>query len=191
MKDSLAANQLAEPLFNRFVHVYIETTLEKWLLWASENNIHPAIYGYIAYKKGEVLRTNYNGETPNADPRKWEMASKMLYATKKPEMLRGLIGEEITKEFCSFCNQKVITLEDVLKDNYTLEDLEMNTAEMYATTVTLTQVDINNIEKVRNFVMKLGNEFCSLFDSLWIHNNEERLEIISELKQENKILLKK
>ena len=184
MKDSLAANQLAEPLFNRFVHVYIETTLEKWLLWASENNIHPAIYGYIAYKKGEVLRTNYNGETPNADPRKWEMASKMLYATRRPEMLRGLIGEEITKEFCSFCNQKVITLEDVLNDNYTLEDLEMNISEMYATTLTLTQVDINNVEKVRNFVMKLGNEFCSLFDSLWIHNDVERLEIISELKQE-------
>ena len=28
MKDSLAANQLAEPLFNRFAHVYIKTTTE-------------------------------------------------------------------------------------------------------------------------------------------------------------------
>ena len=38
MKDSLAANQLAEPLFNRFAHVYIKTTLENWLEWARENN---------------------------------------------------------------------------------------------------------------------------------------------------------
>ena len=44
MKDSLAANQIAEPLFNRFAHVYIKTTTESWLKWASENNIHPAIY---------------------------------------------------------------------------------------------------------------------------------------------------
>jgi len=35
MKDSLAANQLAEPLFNRFAHVYIKTTTESWLKWAS------------------------------------------------------------------------------------------------------------------------------------------------------------
>lgn len=58
MKDSLAANQLAEPLFNRFAHVYIKTTTESWLKWASEHNIHPAIYSYIAYKKGETLRSN-------------------------------------------------------------------------------------------------------------------------------------
>ena len=97
---------------------YIKTTTEKWLKWASENNIHPAIYSYMAYKNGEVLRSEYNGEKPNADPRKWEMASKMLYKTNKPEMLRALIGEEITKEFVAFCNQKVITLEDVIKGNY-------------------------------------------------------------------------
>ena len=60
---------------------------------ASEHNIHPAIYSYIAYKKGETLRSKYDGEKPNADPRKWEMASKMLYATGSPEMLRALVGE--------------------------------------------------------------------------------------------------
>ena len=119
MKDSLAANQLAEPLFNRFAHVYIQTTVESWLQWASEHNIHPAIYAYIAYKKGESLRSKYDGEKPNADPRKWEMASKMLYATGQPEMLRALVGEDITREFCQFCNQRVITLEDVLNENYT------------------------------------------------------------------------
>ncbi len=109
MKDSLAANQLAEPLFNRFAHVYIKTTTESWLKWASEHNIHPAIYSYIAYKKGETLRSKYDGEKPNADPRKWEMASKMLYATGSPEMLRALVGEDITREFVQFCNQQVIT----------------------------------------------------------------------------------
>ena len=102
MKDSLAANQLAEPLFNRFAHVYIKTTTEGWLKWASEHNIHPAIYSYIAYKKGETLRSKYDGEKPNADPRKWEMASKMLYATGSPEMLRALVGEDITREFVEF-----------------------------------------------------------------------------------------
>ena len=184
MKDSLAANQLAEPLFNRFAHVYIKTTTGSWLKWASENNIHPAIYAYIAFKGEKGLRSKYNGEKPNADPRKWEMASKMLYETGKPEMIRSLVGEDITREFVAFCNQKVITLEDVLNDNYTKDDIQaLNTAEKYATTIGLTQVDEDNLVKVRSFILsELGEEFCSLFDLQWCHGDERRLELIVEAK---------
>ena len=187
MKDSLAANQLAEPLFNRFAHVYIKTTTESWLKWASENNIHPAIYAYIAYKNGETLRSKYDGEKPNADPRKWEMASKMLYATGQPEMLRALVGEDITREFCQFCNQKVITLEDVLNNNYTEKDIQnLNTAERYATTMGLSQVEEEHLDEVRNFVTDLGVEFGAIFDLLWAHGEEARLEKIKETRLANK-----
>lgn len=183
MKDSLAANQLAEPLFNRFAHVYIKTTTESWLKWASEHNIHPAIYSYIAYKKGETLRSEYNGETPNADPRKWEMASKMLYATGSPEMLRALVGEDITREFVQFCNQQVITLDDVINGNYTDRDIQnLNTAERYATTMGLSQVEEEHLDKVRGFVTGLGAEFGAIFDALWIQGDESRLERIAEAK---------
>ena len=183
MKDSLAANQLAEPLFNRFAHVYIKTTTEGWLKWASEHNIHPAIYSYIAYKKGETLRSKYDGEKPNADPRKWEMASKMLYATGSPEMLRALVGEDITREFVEFCNQQVITLDDVINGNYTDRDIQsLNTAERYATTMGLTRVDDNNLEKVRGFVTGLGAEFGAIFDALWTHGDESKLERLAEAK---------
>ena len=183
MKDSLAANQLAEPLFNRFAHVYIKTTTEGWLKWASEHNIHPAIYSYIAYKKGETLRSKYDGEKPNADPRKWEMASKMLYATGSPEMLRALVGEDITREFVEFCNQQVITLDDVINGNYTNRDIQaLNTAERYATAMGLTQVDDDNLEKVRGFVTGLGAEFGAIFDALWTHGDESKLERLAEAK---------
>ena len=183
MKDSLAANKLAEPLFNRFAHVYIKTTIESWLKWASEHNIHPAICSYIAYKKGKTLRSKYDGEKPNADPRKWEMASKMLYATGSPEMLRALVGEDITREFVQFCNQQVITLDDVINGNYTDRDIQaLNTAERYATTMGLSQVDDNNLEKVRSFVAGLGAEFGAIFDVLWTHGDESKLERIAEAK---------
>ena len=120
LEDSLAANKMAEPLFNRFAHVYINTTVEDWLEWAIEEDsnqrldyevfeqkekIHPAIISYIEsrYKEGfDALRTSFDGEKPNADPRKWEMASKVLYKTNKPEMLRSLIGEQLTKDFVSY-----------------------------------------------------------------------------------------
>ncbi len=186
MKDSLSANQLAEPLFNRFAHVYIKTTTEGWLKWASEHNIHPAIYSYIAYKKGETLRSKYDGEKPNADPRKWEMASKILYATGSPEMLRALVGEDITREFVEFCNQQVITLDDVINDNYSEGDIQsLNTAQRYATTMGLSQVNEENMEKVRSFVTNLGAEFGAIFDSLWTHGDESRLELIAEARLAN------
>ena len=183
MKDSLAANQLAEQLFDRFAHVYIKTTTEGWLKWASEHNIHPAIYAYIAYKNGETLRSKYDGEKPNADPRKWEMASKMLYATGRPEMLRALVGEEITREFVQFCDQQVITLDDVINGYYTNIDIQaLNTAERYATTIGLSQVDDANLEKVRGFVTGLGAEFEAVFDALWTHGDESKLERLAEAK---------
>lgn len=183
IEDSLAANQLAELLFNRFAHVYIKTTIEGWLKWASEKNIHPAICSYIAYKNGETLRSKYDGKKPNADPRKWEMASKMLYKTEKPEMLRALVGEEITKEFVEFCSQRMITLEDVINENYKDIDIEeLNIAEKHATIMCLLQVEKDNIEKVREFVKKLGSEYVAVFDKMWTHGDENRLEIIAEQK---------
>ena len=188
MKDSLAANKVVEPLFNRCAHVYIKTRLFDWLIWASETGIHPSIYSFMVYTNGRALRSNFNGEKPNADPRKWEMASKVLYSTGQPEMIKSLVGEEITREFCEFCNQKVITLDDVLKNNYDSNYLSnLNTAEKYATVVGLSCVDKNNLEIVRDFVNNLGQEFVSVFDSIWCSGNEERLELIAEIKMDQKV----
>lgn len=202
LNDSLAANTMAEPLFNRFAHAYIETTTDKWLKWAStpKNNyerlsfkenveplvIHPSIYAYIAYKaygKVDVLRTPYNGEKPNADPRKWEMASKFLYATGKPEMLRALIGEELTRDFVAFVKRPVITIDDVLNGNYNEKYLEcMDTSEKFATAVGLSSVEMKHFVKVREFMEKIGAEPRATFESLWAHGDEQRLEYIAELK---------
>lgn len=120
---------------------------------------------------------------PNADPRKWEMASRMLYATGSPEMLRALVGEDITREFVEFCNQQVITLDDVINENYTQRDIQaLNTAERYATTMGLSQVDDTNLEKIRGFVAVLGAEFGAIFDALWTHGDESKLERLAEAK---------
>lgn len=172
MEDSLAANEMAEPLFNRFSHVYIETTVEKWLEWAAkkENNIHPAIYAYIAYKsysKSDVLRTTFDGKQPNADPRKWEMASKVLYATKNPEMLRSLIGIPLTEDFIQFTKHNVITLDDVLRGNYNDNDIQkMNISEKFATSIGLSKCEDKDLKLVRDFVGKLGPEVLQTFDVL-------------------------
>ena len=202
MKDSLSAEELSEPLFNRFAHVYINTTTEDWLKWATtpaeeyerldnvkvinEYKVHPSIYAYIAYKslrKKSVLRTDYNGVTPNADPRKWEMASKVLYATGRPDMLRSLIGKELTKDFIEFTKQEVITVEDVVNHNYDETMLNgLNLAEKYNLAVGLSRVTSENLEVVRDFVYDLGKEIGATFDTLWTYGNDERLEELLKIK---------
>lgn len=201
LNDSLAANQMAEPMFNRFAHVYINTTVDSWLKWAStpkekyerldykeeesEAKIHPSIYAYVAYKSysgHDVLRTPYTGDKPNADPRKWEMASKILYKTKQPEMLRALIGDDLTRDFTAFARQQVISVEDVVNHNYSSRDLEMDVSQKFATAVGLSSVDDEHFEVVRDFMKQVGAEPRAAFESMWTHGDERRLERLAEVQ---------
>ena len=76
------------------------------------------------------------------------MASKMLYATGSPEMLRALVGEDITREFVQFCNQQVITLDDVINENYTQRDIQaLNTAEAF---VVMEIIRLNDEQQQQN-----------------------------------------
>ena len=201
LNDSLAANQMAEPLFNRFAHVYINTTVDSWLKWAStpkekyerldyveeepEAKIHPSIYAYIAYKSysgNDVLRTEYTGDKPNADPRKWEMASKVLFKTRQPEMLRALIGDDLTRNFVAFARQQVISVEDVINHNYSVLDFEMNISQKFATAVGLSSVDDEHFEIVREFMKKVGAEPRAAFESMWARGDERKLEKLAEIQ---------
>ena len=205
LSDSLAANKMAEPLFNRFAHVYINTEVEDWLRWAKtpkkeyqrldyadfkpERKIHPAVISYIRYKSTngqDVLRTPFTGDKPNADPRKWEMASKVLYKTGRPEMLRALIGEPLTKDFVEFVRRSLITVEDVINHNYSEEDLQMDISEKFTTAVGLSSVDEDHFEEVRNFVSSLGPEVRTTFETIWAGNDEKRLEKVAEARLSDK-----
>ena len=201
LEDSLVANEMAEPLYDRFAHVNIETTVEGWLEWAvtpesfyerldykkqeePRQKIHPAIYAFIAYKGDEVLRTPYNRENPqpHADPRRWKMASDMLYASNNPNTIRAIVGEDLTRDFISFCMMPTITIQDLIKGNYTEQDLEMDLGRQLATVSGLVRVDDKNMPKVREFVKKLGAEMCKKFEVQWAGGDEERLEQIQELR---------
>ena len=201
LEDSLVANEMAEPLYDRFAHVNIETNTENWLEWAvtpesfyerldykkddkPKQKIHPAIYAFISYKGDEVLRTPYNREhpEPHADPRRWKMASDMLYASNNPSTLRAIVGEDLTRDFIYFCQLPTITIEDVLKGNYTQEELEeMDLGRKLATVSGLVAVESKDMPKVREFTKKLGAEICKKFEVQWTHGDEERLEQLQEI----------
>ena len=203
LEDSLVANEIAEPLYDRFAHVNIETNAESWLEWAAtpesiyerldyqkedkqRPKIHPAIYAYISNRGDEVLRTPYNREKPepHADPRRWKMASDMLYASNNPNTLKAIVGENLTRDFVSFCTIPTITIEDVLQGNYTEEDLNLDIGRKLATVAGLVAVDETDMPEVRKFVKKLGPEMLKKFEAQWTHGNIERLEQLQEIMME-------
>lgn len=189
--ESRSASPLSSPLFSRFAHVYIATDSEAWLKWAlkrknegkeliyhakeDNTNIHPAIIDYINTYGNEVLRTKYNGITPNADPRKWVLASKALYECNNPNVLRAFVGEEITKQFIEFCQIKMIKLEDVLNGTASISDIPKDTTIRLNVVKCLSRVDDENVEIVRNFIRQIDSEFLALFDYEWSKDNEKRI----------------
>ena len=189
--ESRSANLLSEPLFGRFAHVYITTDSEEWLKWAlkrkkagkqliyrkqeENNSIHPAIVDYIRVNGDKVLRTQYDGINPNADPRKWALASKALYQSNNPNVLRAFIGETLTQDFIKFCKMNLITVDDVLNDRCKIEDVPFDPSLRWYTTICLTTVDDDNVDKVRQFVSGLGKEFLAVFDYEWSKDNDQRI----------------
>lgn len=203
--ESKSATALSEPLFGRFAHVYVETNSNDWLKWAlnrkkegrqllykkheDNNTIHPAIVDYVRVNGDKVLRTQYNGVTPNADPRKWALASQALYECNNPNVLRAFIGEELTQDFIKFCKMRLITVEDVLNDRCKVEDVALDSSLRWYTTICLSTVDDENVDKVREFVAGLGKEFLAVFDYEWSKDNDGR--IMKLYNQSNKTLVKR
>lgn len=78
----------------------------------------------------------------------------------------------------------VITLNDVINDNYSEDGIQaLSVYEKRMTTLGLTLVDDENLEKVRNFVNHLGESFLYIFDNLWVYGDETRLKRIPKAQE--------
>ena len=100
--ESSAAHDLAEPLFGRFAHIYIRTTVENWMPWAIRSRINPFVMEFLA-NNDLYLRTPYTGTSGYADPRRWEMVSKALDASENDfSLLEPIVGRDSAEAFVRF-----------------------------------------------------------------------------------------
>jgi len=195
--ESLAANKIAEPLFRRFAHIYINTTVDKWILWASENKVHPAIISFIASNgldNNPVFRTKCDGKNPCVDPRKWEMASNLLKKNGKPKELVGILGKDITNKFVEFVKSEIISLDQVLNDKYD-QNLRVEPDKAWRVVSALVGVDNDNVKKVVEFFDKHMNpETYTLFKKIWTASGTDKervnklreLEVLKQIENDDK-----
>ena len=100
--ESTAAHDLAEPLFGRFAHIYIRTTVENWMPWAVNKGLNPYVLEFLA-NNDLYLRTAYTGTEGHADPRRWEMVSRVLDSSCNDfSLLAPIVGRDTAEAFVRF-----------------------------------------------------------------------------------------
>ena len=160
--ESTAAHDLAEPLFGRFAHLYIRTTVENWMPWAILHNINPYVLEFLA-NNDLYLRTPYTGNEGNADPRRWEMVSKVLDASGNDfSLLAPIVGRDTADAFLRFfrAQQQIAAL-----GTYTDEELRrLSVARKYQLAQQCLYAFGARPEEARSLVMRLGPEFLAWFD---------------------------
>ena len=152
-----------------------------------QNKIHSAIYLFLACKGENTLRREFNPKNLDSyvTPRRWEMASKMLYETNNPQSLKAIIGKKLTKQFCLFCQVPGISIEDVLNGNYTEEEIkDISKVEKFANVASLLEVSNDDMPIVRTFLKKMDSEMCKIFEAQWSQRNNERKLLLKKLRKE-------
>ena len=160
--ESSAAHDLAEPLFGRFAHIYIRTTVENWMPWAVHRRINPYVMEFLA-NNDLYLRTPYTGTEGHADPRRWEMVSKALDSSGNDfSLLSPIVGPETAEAFIRFfrARQELSALGD-----YSDEELNrLSVARRYQLAQQCLVLAPSQPEEARNLVRRLGKEYLAWFD---------------------------
>ena len=160
--ESSAAHDLAEPLFGRFAHIYIRTTVENWMPWAVEHTINPYVMEFLA-NNDLYLRTPYTGTEGHADPRRWEMVSRVLDASGNDFSLLGpIVGYETADAFVRFFKARQ-QRENL--GHYTDEELaRLSVARRYQLAQQCLQASAALPEEARALVNRLGNEYLAWYE---------------------------
>ena len=123
--DKAVACTMSSALANRFTHVELKEDTESWLTWARNNNVHPAVIGFLTYKPGMLF--NMEGENLERgwpSPRSWERVSQLchMYKDQKDTLLRklvyGTVGNGAGVEFMEFykINAEFDNILDIMTD---------------------------------------------------------------------------
>ena len=160
--ESSAAHDLAEPLFGRFAHIYIRTTVENWMPWAVRSSINPFVMEFLA-NNDLYLRTPYTGTSGYADPRRWEMVSKALDASGNDfALLEPIVGRDSADAFIRFfrAQQQLAVL-----GSYTDEELKrLSVARRYQLAQQCLAVYRAQPKEARELVQRLGKEYLAWLD---------------------------
>ena len=160
-EESSVAHDLAEPLFGRFAHLYIKTTIENWMPWAVSKEINPYVMEFLA-NNDLYLRTAFTGTEGYADPRRWEMVSRLLDSSDNDfALLEPILGHDTADAFVKFFRAQE-EMADLAQ--YTDEEIEhLTVSRKYQIAQQCLYVAKSQPQEAETLVQKLGPEFASWY----------------------------
>ncbi len=160
--ESSSSHDLAEPLFGRFAHIYIRTTVENWMPWAVRSRINPYVMEFLA-NNDLYLRTPYTGTEGHADPRRWEMVSKALDSSGNDfSLLAPIVGRDTAEAFIRFFKARE---ELAALGEYSDEELaRFSVARKYQLAQQCLVFSASKSDKARALVERLGSEYLAWYD---------------------------
>lgn len=159
--ESSVAHDLAEPLFGRFAHIYIRTTVENWMPWAVRKKINPYVMEFLA-NNDLYLRTAYTGTEGYADPRRWEMVSRVLDSSGNDfALIEPIVGRDTAEAFIRFFRAQE-EMADLVK--YTDEEIAtLTVARKYQIAQQCLYAASAKQKEAAELVERLGPEFAAWF----------------------------
>lgn len=176
--DRGVAYRMPTPLANRFLHFTLDVDFASWRDWAIENDIHPAVVGFLSENKSLLFQFKPNSnEVAFPTPRSWVFAAS-LYDESMPidlaeRMVASAVGTGTAITFIEFSKflDKLPKVDDVLSGNVT-ELKEQNVSACYAFIVnacyTLKELDKNRKtkEQQESFHSKIDNFFNFMINNM-------------------------
>lgn len=195
-QDRAVSMTMSSALANRFCHVELETDYENWTEWATANDIHPSVVGFINFMPHKLFnQEGENLERGFPTPRSWQRVSEYLklYAHTDEYILRklvyGLIGPSAGVEFMEFYKLD-IEFQDVLsvmKDSTKKIEIPEKIDRKYALCATINyllwkgedEVDTNlRLEGFFRYACEFTPDFSAMLmiNAMSGSTNEERAE---------------
>lgn len=157
--DKGVTYRMPAPLANRFLHLELRTDFEDWLNWATNNQVHEQVVGYLGFAKQDLYDFDPRSSSRAfATPRSWSFVSKLLKDDNLDEgtltdLVAGSVGEGLAVKFMAHRKvaQQMPKPEDILSGNVSKCNIKEISA-MYSLTISLCyELQEANKKKVKNW----------------------------------------
>jgi hypothetical protein len=168
-KGSFKKSLLKKYLNNKFSKDIIPTmvlnessnkilSLNEWLDWSIQNNIHPVIHMFMIGSNGEFLNRDIN----------WNEVSEQLYLTHDLSCLYEMLDNDIFEYLNNIYNSLNITVDNVLANTVDKDALnKLTNTNKYLLITLLTLIDVNDCEYVKKFIKdNLDSKYLKYYEKL-------------------------
>ena len=173
ISDGGGVNLMTAAMCNRFYHFEVEPTLDEWLVWAMDNDVHHMVLAFHDWRKTDGKESVFNKFDKTAKafptPRSWEALSDALKVSEEDELpinliahnIRASVGSAAGAEFLAFYRlfENLTMINDVFL-NPDVAAIPQRKDVLYALCVAIAnRTTTNNINNVVKYLERLTNEF--------------------------------